>query len=69
MSDTRRFCPQCRVVWSATIGESDWCPYCHAESFFTMNVGDMGAAMYLRETGESLERFTAVEHPVELGSE
>lgn len=46
-----RCCPKCELVWDHRVHGRD-CPSCKVDSFFTMNLGDIGCAIYFEKAKE-----------------
>lgn len=46
-----RCCPECKIIWDHRVHGRD-CPSCEVGSFFTMNLGDIGCAIYFENAKE-----------------
>lgn len=46
-----RCCPECKIIWDHRVHGRD-CPSCKVSSFFTMNLGDIGCAIYFENAKE-----------------
>lgn len=55
-----RLCPKCTIIWDKHKLGSD-CPKCKANSFMTMNTGDIGTAMFLDQSKLTLNNFNPYE--------
>lgn len=54
-----RVCLPCRVKFHSDGNQG--CPCCGASSFFTMRAGDIGTAMWMEQTGLTMEDLKLVD--------
>lgn len=54
-----RVCLPCRVKFHS--GDDKGCPCCGASSFFTMRAGDIGTAMWMEQTGLTIQDLKLVD--------
>lgn len=55
-----RCCPACKIKWAHFNMDEATCPRCNIPSFFTMNLGDIGTAIYFSQSGEKQDDYEFV---------
>lgn len=57
MDRATRCCPTCKVKWVHKNLTNRECPRCGIGSFFTMNLGDVGTAVYFENSGDDIDNY------------
>lgn len=56
-----RCCPTCKIKWIHSNLDEARCPRCNVPSFFTMNLGDIGTAIYFSQSEKKQEDYDFIE--------